>query len=116
MNEEGLIELLKSFKKLDPDPNFLSYSRQLILDTPKRVIRRRFDFNFKYALAIGFAVLIFYIAVAGLLSPQTQVITLNDKNLVSADKIDIHLKEARYYQVAPNVIVVVLEKNGNKNK
>ncbi len=107
MSYDYLLEYLKSLKSINPDSDFLSRSRNLILNQPKRPayvfhVRNQFLNVFKFSLAIGLS-LIMFLSLSGKLFPKNNIFvaSLNNKNLIKESlkaDINIQLAEVKYYK------------------
>ena len=112
--EDQLFKNLKSLKKLAPAQEFLDKSRRTILAIEKPASSSRFyAFQLKhrlresliFAVALGLASLMVYVATSGLNNSSQTTLTQESK-----PDLNIQLEKARYYkEIAPNVYVVVLD-------
>ena len=119
MNEEQIVKILKTFSRIKPSEDFIRRSRPLILAVPQKP--RLSDFK---SILRGFwltpalvTVAVMLLLVVGSLSyykinDNSSVALDNEDLLIEAGdlSLDIHLKEAQYFDESIKEVAAVLEK------
>lgn len=124
MNEDKIIKTLKAFSVIKPSADFIRRSRPLILavqQKPRFSYFSRFSEALKLTPAFASAA-IFLILILGsfvyFAANQTQLASLDTKELLveaSDLSLNIHLKEAQYFDESVKEVAAVLEKVSGQN-
>jgi len=119
MGRDDLLQNLKALKRtLDPDPEFLHRSRDLILTSRQKSpyifqTRNILSDGLKWSLALGLTSLLLFIIVGGF-NPSNKnfLASLNEKALLKESgrvTFNIELDEIRYRQQLEKNIAVVID-------
>ncbi len=120
MSRDHLLENLRSLKKaLEPDANFLRYSKKFILAAPPHdpyvFHTKNFLFHsFKLAMGLGLMSLVLFIIVGGFNPKKNNdlLASLNEKALLKESAnatVNIALDEIRYRQQLEKNIAIVID-------
>lgn len=120
MSRDLLIETLRSLKRtVEPDADFLRYSKRFILAVPTRPAyvfhtKNLFVHSFKLALGLALMSLVLFIIVGGFNPKNNNLLaSLNEKALLresASTTFNLELDEIRYReQLNKNIVIVIDE-------
>lgn len=127
--EEKIIQLFKNLKTLQPNEHYVQRSKHIILSSPQnqnsyRTIWSKVFESLKVSSSLALASLLLFVLVSGIAynkitSSRLLLTSFNQSKLVAeADtlNLDIHLKEAKYFDDTNKEIESALKKISEQKK